>query len=181
MSAEIEWFLDHRPDKILLAVTEASNPVEHPEECFPPRIRELGIDKSTIWYDLRGRDRRQRGPGVRDWEDEIVRLASDLLDWDAKEAWTSVERFFNGSNYGPRRRQVSWIGAAAVVVLALAALAGWYALESTRAAQLARANAIVTAAQASPDPLTSALMLTELKGDEPQGGGGRWHELSARK
>jgi WD40 repeat protein len=169
VDTEVEWFLEKRPEKILLIVTEAADPALHPEECFPSRVLEKGIHTSTIWYDLRGHERAQRRPGVRDWEDEIVRLAADLLQWDAVNngpLWGIYQR----EQLRLRRRLATWISAAAAVGLALAVAAGWYALESNRQAQHARANSIVAAAETSSDPLTAALMLTELRGDEPQGG-----------
>jgi hypothetical protein len=167
---EIEWFSQNRPSgNILLVVTDAEDPVAAPQQCFPSPILDLRLHETQIWYDLRGHERWQRKRNPRNWEDEIVRLASDLLSWDAAAKgplWAVYQR----EQLRIRRKQATWISIAAAVGLILAAATGWYALESTRQAQHARANAIVAAAQANPDPLTSALMLLELTADEPQSG-----------
>jgi WD40 repeat protein len=168
IDSEVTWFLDNRRENILLVITEASDPIAQPDECFPPVVLRNRLHDNKLWYDLRGHERRGRRPGVRDWEDEVVRLAADLLGWDAEQhgtLWSIYER----EKLRTRRRQASWLMVVALVVLVLAAAAGWYALQSSREAERARANAIVATAQASADPLSAALMLLELDA-EPQGG-----------
>lgn len=178
MTREITWFLERRPDDVLLVIVEARDPVAHPEECFPAEIIGSGLHTSRLWYDLRGRERRGRRPGVRDWEDEAVRLAADLLDWDATAGgplWGIYER----EQLRVRRRQARWISGAAIIGLILAAVAGWSAFQSSRQAKRARANAIVSTAQTSTDPLAAALMLLELD-DEPARGVGVARAIAAQ-
>jgi WD40 repeat protein len=166
---EVTWFVRHRRENILLVLTEAVDPIGRPDQCFPPVVLEHGLHEARLWYDLRGRRRRlSTAVGVRDWEDEAVRLAADLLDWDAAARgplWGVYER----EQLRVRRRQASWLTTIALVVLAVAIAAGWYALRASREAERARANSVVAAAMAVPDPLTAALMLLELE-EEPRGG-----------
>jgi WD40 repeat protein len=170
VSSEITWFLQNRPGKILLAVTEATDPIGNPSECFPEAIRSAKLHSTTVWYDLRGRERpRRRGRGIKDWEDEIVRLASDLLGWDVGSngpLWAIYQR----QQLKLRRRQAVAISVAAGVAIVLAASAGWFAYQSNVEAKFARANAIVGQAGAQNDPLVATLLLTELADRDPQGG-----------
>lgn len=161
MDREIEWFVEHQPQNILLLITDAADPIARPEDCFSQSVLRHGLHLSKIWYDLRGMERRGRRAGHRESQDELVRLAADLLGWNADAhgpLWSIYER----EQLRVRRRQATWAASAAVVVLIAAALAGWYAVQATREASRARANAIVAAAQASADPLSAALMLMEL-------------------
>jgi hypothetical protein len=49
---EVEWFLQYRPNVILLVVTDGADPTNHPERIFPKRIIEAGLHKDG-WYDFR--------------------------------------------------------------------------------------------------------------------------------
>lgn len=80
VNLEICWFLENRgTDAIRLAVTEGTNPTEHPEEVFSPSIIEAKLHKKP-WYDFR----ETRGKEAKNWvkvknfEDERCRLAADL-------------------------------------------------------------------------------------------------------
>lgn len=76
---ELSWFLDHRPENILLAVSEGEDPGAEPASVFPPRVLQSGLYKG-IWYDFRGHNWRKAAgwQKVRDFDDERVRLAAHL-------------------------------------------------------------------------------------------------------
>jgi hypothetical protein len=104
--------LQNRPGRILLAITQAKNPELDPAECFPDPILKLGLQKSQIWYDLRGPERAQHKPGTRDWEDEMVRLAGDLLRWDA-QTHGPLATIYQREQFRRRRSQATAIALAA--------------------------------------------------------------------
>src|SRR5439155_25621424 len=81
---EIRWFLANRGNRwVIPIVTEATEPLTRPQDCFPADIIDNRLHESFIWYDLRGLNRSTRTAKVKNYEDEIVRLASDLLEWDS--------------------------------------------------------------------------------------------------
>jgi len=84
VSKEISWMIDqHGTGCILPVVTKGNEPTEKPEECFPAQVIAAGLHKARLWYDLRSWSNAPVAGKVRDADDELVRLASDLLDWDA--------------------------------------------------------------------------------------------------
>jgi WD40 repeat protein len=171
VAKEIGWFLDQQRDAdVLLAVTECSgDPNRDPRACFPDRAIDRCLHERAIWYDLRGLDGAGRQQ-ARDAEDELVRLAGDLLDWDdASNGPLSAVWMREQARRRRRTAQLMIAVAAVLIVLAIAAI--WQAVRSRRASEQARANAIVLAADAAPDPLTGVLLLRELAGhDEPADG-----------
>ena len=171
MSKEISWVLKRRgAEWILPVVTEGNDPINTPGECFPAEIRESNIDQTRIWYDLRGFGKVSSATKVRDYEDELVRLASDLLEWET-DKHGPLAAIWEREQLKRRRRQATIAIAVAAVLIAVAGVAIWQAMMANRQARRARANAIVQTADASFDPLTAALLLTELSPDEePEGG-----------
>ncbi|HEX8457045.1 MAG TPA: TIR domain-containing protein [Pyrinomonadaceae bacterium] len=171
MSKEIAWVIEHRGAEWLLpVVTEATDPGAKPEECFPAKMIEEGIHRDRIFYDLRGLDKATDALKVRDYEDELVRLASNMLDWDS-DKYGPLAAIWQREQLRRRRRQATLAIVVAAVVVAAAGVAVWQAIAATRQARRARANAIVQTADASYDPLTAALLLTELSPEEePEGG-----------
>jgi WD40 repeat protein len=167
---EIGWFLEHRgAEWILPVVTEAADPGANPAECFPTVMIEAGLHKK-IFYDLRALGQPAGASKVRNYEDELVRLASDLLEWRA-DKYGPLATIWEREQLKRRRRQATIAIVVAAVVAAVAVIAVWQALAATRQARRARANAIVQTADASFDPLTAALLLAELpREEEPEGG-----------
>lgn len=85
VTREIRWFLKHRGARwILPVVTAGPDPQALPAAVFPPDLLAAGRHQSAIWYDLRGDGARWRTSGMRDADDERVRLAGDLLEWDGR-------------------------------------------------------------------------------------------------
>jgi len=128
VSKEIRWFMANRSqEEIILAVTEGTDPKEKPEECFPPDIIISKLNESLIWYDLRGMEPAGRRAGTKDYEDEMVRLSSDLLGWDA-DTHGSLSAIWQREQSKRRRRQSVLMLMAAALFLVL----GGYALVSAR-------------------------------------------------
>lgn len=140
---EVGWFIKNRgAEWVLPVVTEAEDPKAHPEQCFPRALIEEDIHESRIWYDLRGADPKPGARGVRDHDDERVRLAGDLLEWDADKHGV-LSAVWQREQFKRRRRQAS---AVLVVAALIVALAG-YSYVKARAAQKSAAEA-ESAAQA---------------------------------
>ncbi len=180
VSKEISWMVDHRgPSCILPVVTKGSQPTENPEECFPAQVIAAGLHKARLWYDLRSWSSVPVAGKVRDAEDELVRLAADLLDWDAAQHGQLAPLWLR-EQLKRRRRQATLAIAIAAALIIAAALVIWRSLVASREANRARANAIVLAADSSSDPLTGALLLSELQDyDEPDNGTRVAQKLSA--
>ncbi len=82
---EVEWFLKHRQLRhILVAITEGHDPSAHPEQVFPDALIRAKLNKRP-WYDFRGAPSRNEPEWkkVRDFDDNKVRLAADLLGLSA--------------------------------------------------------------------------------------------------
>jgi len=80
---EVAWMLQHRgADYVWLIIASGADPAGQPEGVVPPSAIAANLHNRQIWYDLR-QWRGQRGEWVRDAEDEIVRLAVDLLELPA--------------------------------------------------------------------------------------------------
>ena len=171
VAQEIAWMMDQRgSDYILPIVTRASDPSARPEESFPVQLTAAGLHKARLWYDLRSWGDTPVAGKVRDAEDELVRLASDLLGWDAAKNGQLAPLWLREQLKKRRRQAVIAIAIAAVLVLA-AVLVIWRSIVASREASRARANAVVLAADSSSDPLTGALLLAELQEyDEPDDG-----------
>lgn len=128
VSKEINWFITNRGKECVVpVVTEGTDPKNNPEECFPAEIIHNRLHESLIWYDLRGLNRYQKVAGVKDHEDELVRLATDLLNWDAT-THGPLAAIWQREQSKRRRRQSFLVLAAAALLLAL----GGYALVSAR-------------------------------------------------
>lgn len=102
---------------ILLAVTAADDP-RHPEGVIPAVAIEAGLHSSQLWCDLR----QWRGLGserIRNAEDQLVRLALDLLDRPL-DAQPDIATIWQRENLKPRRRAQRLATAAlSIVTLAL--------------------------------------------------------------
>ena len=119
---EVSWFIKNRGvEWVLPVVTEAQDPKNQPEQCFPKVLIDEGIHDSRIWYDLRGAERAPGARAVRDHDDERVRLTSDLLEWDADQ-YGALSAVWQREQLKRRRRQAS---VAIVVALLVVALAGF--------------------------------------------------------
>jgi hypothetical protein len=85
VNQEISLWLERFSDRpILPVILQAKAPSEHPEECFPQALIEKPLHRAAIWYDLRAMRARSQDEAsssrFRDPDDELVRLAGDLLD-----------------------------------------------------------------------------------------------------
>jgi WD40 repeat protein len=124
VAKEIQWFIENRGKEwIIPVVTEAADPKNRPEECFPKDLMTSRLHESLIWYDLRGRERSQRKGGVKDHEDELVRLASDLLNWNST-SHGPLAALWQRERSRQRRRQAFL----ALIVAAVMFTLGGYAL-----------------------------------------------------
>jgi len=162
VAREVAWFIENRGrDAVLPLVTEGADPIHNPGECFPENVMAAGIHSERIWYDLRGYRRKARAEKARDHEDELVRLASDLLDWNT-DRFGQLSTLWQREQLKTRRRQATLaIGVASVLVL-LAGVAIWKAVQSRREAVRARVASLVTTAGSERDPATSGLLLREV-------------------
>ena len=161
VAKEISWFIDHRgPDWVLPLLTVDRDPVHAPEECFPAGIIAAGIHDARIWYDLRSQsktaDRR-----VRDYEDEMVRLAGDLLEWDAQK-FGPLATLWQREQLRTRRRRATFVTGVAGALIVLASVATWSALQARQEALRARIASLIGVAGSQKDPSTSALVLNEV-------------------
>jgi WD40 repeat protein len=171
VNKEIAWMRKNRGDEwILPALTSGFDPKTKPEECFPAGIREANLHLTRIWYDFRGTAKSPVASKAHNYEDELVRLAGDLLEWPAAK-YGPLAAVWEREQLRRRRNQAKIAFAIASVLIAIAGVAIWEALVAQGQAQKARANALVHLAEASFDPCTAALLLTELADEEePEGG-----------
>lgn len=116
---EVEWFLQHRPENIWIAVTAgAENEIK---AAFPPGIIERGIDR-RIWFDFRAYHARQGGGSGTDkeLEDEWVRLTANLHDLSSGNLWPIFER--DKRQRAKRRARIATV--LAVIGFSLAVVTG---------------------------------------------------------
>lgn len=179
VSREVLWFLEHRgADWILPVVTAGSDPARRPEECFPAPLLQHGVHQARIWYDLRSDAGGQRTwafapaplPGVRNAEDERVRLAADLLGWD-NSTGGSLLAIWEREEARRRRRQTMRMVAAAVAFVLLGTVAWTMRSSAARENRIARARDLLLDAETTlrSDPQLSLLLALEaahLAGDE---------------
>jgi len=163
---ELRWALTNKePGAILLAVTAGDDPAAHPEGIIPAAAIEAGLHRSQLWYDLR----QWRGLGserIRDAEDELVRLALDLLD-RPHDSQPDIATIWQREDLKRRRRTLRLATAAlSVVTLALGMAAWQFDRARTRAAE-SRASSLVRVANAlrEESPLVAALLFAEVDGD----------------
>jgi WD40 repeat protein len=76
---ELEPFLRERPQMVLLAATEGSDPAARPEDLFRKEILGAGIHERP-WYDFRGfrKSESRNWNKVKELDEELVRLAAHL-------------------------------------------------------------------------------------------------------
>lgn len=161
VAREVSWFIENRGrDSVLPLVTAGLDPIRTPQECFPEGLIAAGIHRERIWYDLRGRRSNVRGEGVRDHEDEMVRIASDLLDWDA-QTFGPLSTLWQREQLKVRRRQATLVSSVAAVMILLAGFATWKAFQAREEAILARIASLISTAGSQRDPMTSVLILNE--------------------
>jgi len=162
VAREIAWFVEHRgPNWVLPLLSAGRDPIASPEECFPKALIAEGIQSARIWYDLRGRRPTTADQRVRDYEDEMARLAGDLLEWDA-QTFGPLSTLWQREQLRTRRRHAQIVTGVAAVVLVLASFATWSALEAREEALRARVASLVSLASSQKDPMTSALVLNEV-------------------
>jgi WD40 repeat protein len=171
VNKEIAWMQKNRGNEwILPALTSGADPKASPEEYFPEGIRQANLHLTRIWYDFRGTAKTAVASKARNYEDELVRLAGDLLEWPS-EKYGSLATVWEREQLRRRRQQAKVAFAIATVLIAIAGVAIWQALVAQSQARKARANALVHLAEASFDPCAAVLLLTELAAEEePEGG-----------
>lgn len=84
---ECNWFLEHRgASRILLCVSEGADPKVDDASLFPEPLKAAGLP-GQIWFDLRGLNgrRAKKWEKVREYDDERVRIAAELLGVAAGE------------------------------------------------------------------------------------------------
>ena len=126
---EVEHFLQRNlGHRILMLVTEGTDPATRPDEVIPRALIDAGIHRRP-YYDLRGMRRASRRTAlkVRDWEEELVRLADDL-----RASSTAMYPAWLRRRDQVRHRRRS--AAAALGALAIAAL-GWWTWTRTESYQ----------------------------------------------
>ncbi|HEX7331651.1 MAG TPA: TIR domain-containing protein, partial [Pyrinomonadaceae bacterium] len=133
VAKEIQWFMANRGKEwIIPVVTEGADPKNRPEECFPEELMRSRLHESLIWYDLRGLDRSQRKAGVKDHEDELVRLAADLLRWESASHGPLATIWQREQSKQRRRRSF-----VALMIAAVMFTLGGYALLNAQQRELA--------------------------------------------
>ncbi len=160
---EVRWALANKePGSVLLVVTAGEDPATDPEGVIPPAAIEAGLHRGQLWYDLR-QWRGNKNERVRDAEDELVRLALDLLDHPL-DAQPDIATIWQREDLKRRRRTLHLATTAlGIVTLALGAAAWQFDRASTRAAE-SRASSLVRIASALRDesPLIAALLFAEV-------------------
>ena len=148
-------------DHVWLIMAAGEDPAGKPEGVVPKAAIEAGLHKRQIWYDLR-QWRGVRDERVRQAEDELVRLAVDLLGLPAEEA-QGLASVWQREEAGRTRRLAGIVTTAALAVVAGAAVAAWqFGQARTRALQAQDASQ-VRVAEASLDrsPLQGVLVASE--------------------
>lgn len=167
VNQEISLWLEKFSDRpILPVILQAKAPAEHPEECFPQALIQKQLHRAAIWYDLRA----MRAPsadqvtssGFRDVDDELVRLAGDLLEWDASKRG-ALATIWEREQLRQKRRTARVVTGIASLLIVLAVFAIYSALRAIQQQKAARANAIAMAADSAVDPLIGSLLLAELE------------------
>ena len=174
---ELRWAIEQKLP-IWLLMMAGDDPGRRPAGIVPPAAIEANLHTDQIWYDLR-RWRRTKSDRVRDPEDELVRLALDLLD--RPPDGDDIAAVWQRQTLRDRRRVLNVGLALAGFAVAGGTLAGWQfsvartradqakqaADEAEQAARDARSASLVRIvdALATSSPLQSALMLAELDPD----------------
>ena len=124
---EINWFVDHRPENILIAVSDGTDPSGKPEEILQPKLIELGFDK-RIWYDFRGFYKKKAVAfrKVRNFEDECVQLAAHLNG----ESLGTLRPVYVAERERERKRRRLGIRLTLITITILLAVAGILAWRS---------------------------------------------------
>lgn len=102
---------------ILPALTSGADPKASPEEYFPEGIRQANLHLTRIWYDFRGTAKTAVASKARNYEDELVRLAGDLLEWPS-EKYGSLATVWEREQLRRRRQQAKVAFAIATVLIA---------------------------------------------------------------
>ncbi len=160
---EVDWMIRERgAEAVLLVITKGEDPAADPSGFIPPAAIRAGLQRSQIWYDLR-EWRGVRGTRVRNAEDELVRLALDLLEMP-QDAHGDVAALWQREDLRRKRRVLQGVAAAALAVLVGAALAAWQFVEAQTRAEEARAASLVRVAESLIDrsPLMAALVFSEV-------------------
>jgi WD40 repeat protein len=161
VAKEISWFIERRgANRVLPLLTAGCDPIHSPEECFPAGLIAAGIHSARIWYDLRGYRSGPVDQRVRDYEDEMVRLAGDLLEWDA-QTFGPLSTLWQREQLRTRRRHATIATGVAAVLILLASLTTWWALQARQEALRARVASFISVAISQKDATTSALVLNE--------------------
>ncbi|WP_336511766.1 TIR domain-containing protein, partial [Candidatus Accumulibacter phosphatis] len=159
---EVAWMLKTRgPDHVWLAIAAGTDPSTQPDGIVPPAAIAAGLHTRQIWYDLR-QWRGLRGDSIRDAEDELVRLAVDLLDLPA-DKHPGLAAVWQREETRRRRRQAMQTMTAAAAVVAGAGLAAWQFNEASNRALQAQASSQVRVAEAALErsPLLGTLVALE--------------------
>lgn len=162
VNREVEWMLKERgEDAVWLAMTAGDDPAGRPEGLVPPAAISAGLHVRQIWYDLR-QWRGVRGERVRNAEDEMVRMALDLLDL-ASDQRPGLAAVWQREEARRARRQASLLTAAAGAIALGATVAGWQFLAARDRALQAQASSLVRVAEAALDrsPLIASLVAGE--------------------
>jgi WD40 repeat protein len=161
VAKEISWFIERRGANLVLPLlTAGRDPIHSPEECFPAGLIAAGIHSARIWYDLRGYRSNPVHQRARDYEDEMVRLAGDLLEWDS-QTFGPLSTLWQREQLRTRRRRATIVSGVAGVLILLASLTTWWALQARQEALRARVASFISVANSQKDATTSALVLNE--------------------
>ena len=91
---------------ILLVVANGQDPNTIPSECFPQEILDANLHLTRIWYDVRALQTKAGASKIRDYDDEMVRLAGDLLEWST-EQHGSLSAVWEREQLRRRRKQAT--------------------------------------------------------------------------
>lgn len=127
---EVKWFLQRRPEAILLVVTDGADPAKHPEKIFPRRIIEAGLHKGA-WYDFRRYSilRSWRAVASRSWDEARLALVARLYDCSPRD----LESTFNTENLRQQRKRTKIVGSISTALALLAGVAIYFAIAENTA------------------------------------------------
>ena len=168
---EVRWAIEKNME-VWLIVMAGDAPASAPEGIIPPAAIEARLHTNHIWYDLRNW-RGLRGALVRDAEDELVRLARDLVG-PALDGTRDVATIWQRETLRQRRRVLNAGLIMSGLVIVGAVLAAWQFQTARERADEARSSADgahaasitrIADAQIESSPLQAALALVGIDPD----------------
>lgn len=164
VNREVEWMLRNRGSQsILLVISQTKSSDEtNLADIIPKAAIGAGLHVNQIWYDIR-QWRGTLGARVRDAEDELVRLALDLLEIP-QDTSADIAALWQREDLKRKRKLLKWSIVAAIAVSLGASGTAWQSFEASSRAKESKAASLVHIAEASSEhsPLIAALIFNEV-------------------